>query len=182
MRFVLAAGLSLLQSVTVAPCDAQANVPVRELAPIEATSVEPFANIFGVRALPNGEVLVNDALRRQVVVLDGRLQLARVVLDSSGHDTQSYGPRAAPTIPYRGDSTLFVDVIGRSLLVIDGSGKIARVMAAPNPRDLDALYFSPASADADGNLIYMPSIVRYASANGVLPPAPGLKCNCSRQL
>lgn len=150
----------------------QQRVPIRELAPIEAASTEAFANIFGVRAIANGEVLVNDALRRQVVVLDRNLALARVVLDSSGKGPQLYGPRSAPTIPYLGDSTLFVDVVGRSLVVIDGHGNVARVMAAPNQRDLDFLYYSPALADADGNLVYQPIMARFAKPDGTFPPPP----------
>lgn len=154
------------------PLGAQKTIAMRELAPIEARSSEPFANVFGVRPIANGEVLVNDAIRRRVVVLDRNLSFVRVVLDSSGPGSQLYGPRAAPTIQYLGDSTLFVDVVGRSLVVIDGHGKVVRVMAAPNQRDLDYLYYSPALADAEGNLVYQPIMVRFATPDGKFPPPP----------
>ena len=75
---------------------AQSTVPVRELSAAEATSTKSFGNLFNVRALPNGRLLVNDGVRRELVVLDQCLSGARIVVDSVADGKQGYGPRAAP--------------------------------------------------------------------------------------
>ena len=134
---------------------AQPAVPVRELGPVEAISTEPFKNVFGVRTLRDGQLLVNDGTRRQLIILNSRLELVRVLLDSAAVDGRSYGPRATTIIPFLGDSTLFVDGPGLSLLVIDPNGQFARVMAAPKARDLPILTYSRSGSDARGNLVYV---------------------------
>jgi hypothetical protein len=99
-------------------------------------------------------VLVNDAGRRRLVLLDKSLGNATVVIDSTAGAANSYGPRAAPLIGYLGDSSLFVDIASTSLLVIDPAGKVARVMSAPKPQDLRFLGNSPAYVDNKGRLLY----------------------------
>ncbi len=136
----------------------QSSVPIRELGPVEAASSEPFRNIFGVREVQAGKLVVNDGVRRQLVLLDDRLQLERVLLDSASSGDRSYGPRASPTIPYLGDSTLFVDGAALTLLVLDGNGKVVRVMSAPSARDLRMLAYATSATDAQGNLIYVGSV------------------------
>ena len=161
--------LGLIGVTAERPVLAQRAIPIRELSAAEVTSVEPFQNIFGVRALRDGQLLVNDGLRRQLIVLDKQLQLARVLLDSANAEGKSYGRRASTIIPYLGDSTLFVDGPGLSLMVIDPNGQFARVMAAPNSRDLPILTYSPSGVDAKGNLIYPGN----RSTNSYAPVVPG---------
>ena len=155
-------------STALAPVLAQAQAPVRvqELAPPDAISSQSFGTVFGIRQLAGGKVLVNDGLRRQVVILDAALGNAKLVMDSVAVGAQSYGPRAAPLIPYVADSTLFVDVTSQSLLVIDPQGRIVRVMAAPQPGDLRLLASSASGVDARGNLIYRGAVPRAAPASG----------------
>ncbi|MEP6762839.1 MAG: hypothetical protein ABJB66_00950 [Gemmatimonadaceae bacterium] len=150
---------------------AQAAVPIRELATVDAKTTQAFGNIFNVRQLSGGRVLVNDGTRRQLVVLDGALSNPTVLIDSATIGGQSYGPRAAPLIPYLADSTLFVDGQSLSLLVIDPSGKIAHVMSAPKSSDLNSLAGSNSGVDARGNLIYRAGINIQRMMSG--PPTPG---------
>ncbi len=156
---------------------AQRAVPIRELAPIDAKSSTYFGNIFGVRQLAGGGVLVNDGVRRQLVVLDNTLGNPTVVVDSVAVGGQGYGPRAQPLIPYLADSSLFVDGTSLSLLVIDPTGKIAHVMSAPRPNDLRNLAGGASGVDAKGNLIYRGGLqvaVRAGSAANSSPTAaPG---------
>ena len=49
--------------------------------------------------------MINDGLRRQLVVLDGNLANPKVLVDSVAEGGQSYGPRPSPFIPYLADST-----------------------------------------------------------------------------
>ena len=149
--FSLLVAVSMTASATMA---AQAVVPIRELSAADAKTSEQFGSIFGVRQLAGGKVLVNDGTRRQLVVLDANFLRRTVLVDSVAEGGQSYGPRAAPLIPYLADSSLFVDGASLSLLVIDPNGKIAHVMSAPKPSDLRSLASSASGVDAQGNLIY----------------------------
>ena len=128
--------------------------PVRELQSIIVRSTETFSNIFGIRQLPDGRVLLNDGVRRQLLLLDRNLSHPVVLLDSTSDGAHSYGVMAAPIIPYVGDSTLFVDGASRSLLVIDPLGRVVRTMAAPQPADLRRLLYVQSFADSHGNLSY----------------------------
>jgi hypothetical protein len=133
---------------------AQQAVPVRDLAPVDAKSSTSFGNIFGVRPLTGGKVLVNDGIRRQLTVLDADLSHPNVIIDSTAGTSNSYGPRSAPLIPYLADSSLFVDGASLSLLVIDPRGQVARVMSAPKPGDLTFLGAGASGVDNKGRLIY----------------------------
>lgn len=131
---------------------AQAPIPVRELSAPDAKSAMTFANIFTIRAVANGSVLVNDGLRHQIVLLDSNLLHPRAVLDSVAAGSNSYGTRAAPLIQYVGDSTLFADIASSSLLVLDASGKAVRIMAAPSANVVSWLTASTSGIDNKGNL------------------------------
>ncbi len=149
---LIATGIALV--FVAKPVLAQLKVPVMALAPSSAKTVESFGAILGVRQLPSGALLVNDAGRRQLVLLDKSFAKSTVVIDSAAGATNSYGPRPAPLIAYLGDSSLFVDAASLSLLVIDPNGKVSRVMAAPKPGDLRFLGGSQAYVDDRGRLLY----------------------------
>lgn len=157
--FVIAALLS-------SPLAAQPAIPIREMAAPEARTLDTFGFIFGVRPLEGGKVLVNDGLRRQLVVLDEKFATRTISIDSVSTGGQSYGPRATPLIPYLADSSLFVDGPSLTLLVLDPKGKFTRVMSAPKPGDLSSLASSAAGVDAKGNLVYRGRFVIAPSMNG----------------
>ena len=132
-------------------------VAIRPLGAVVATASDSLGIVSGVRALPGGRVLVNDALRRRVLMLDASLANATVVVDSASGAVNSYGPRGGGLIPFRGDSTLFVDPASLSMLVIDPAGTVARVMSVPRSDDAGALASGIAGApgfDAQGRLVY----------------------------
>jgi hypothetical protein len=133
-----------------------AKIPIRPLPAPTATSTETVRSLAAVRHLANGNVLVNDQAGRRVLLLDSTLKLIGVVADSTSNTQSAYGPRPGGLIAYRGDSTLFVDPASLSMLVIDPAGKIARVMAAPRPNDVQFLagVLGTPGFDAKGRLIY----------------------------
>ncbi|MEO7714454.1 MAG: hypothetical protein ABIV10_16195 [Gemmatimonadaceae bacterium] len=134
-----------------------AKIPVRPLPAPSATSTETVRSLAAVRQLPNGNLLVNDQVGRRVLLMDSTLVLLGVVADSTSSTASAYGPRGGGLIAYRGDSTLFVDPASLSMLVIDPAGKIARVMAAPRPNDVQFLTGGPFGTpgfDARGRLVY----------------------------
>ncbi|MEO7996620.1 MAG: hypothetical protein ABI852_04200 [Gemmatimonadaceae bacterium] len=152
-------GSALRSIYTIAVCSlpiaaGAQTIPIRELAAPNARTTESFGNIFGVRPLSGGKVLVNDGVRRQLIILDEKFATRTIAIDSVTTGGQSYGPRASPLIPYLADSTFFVDGASLTLLVIDPNGKIARVMSAPKPGDVSALASGASGVDAKGNLVY----------------------------
>lgn len=173
MRKTLFSLCTLGALVTAVPAQAQQAVPVRELSEVDAKSSGHFGAIFNLRQLPNGKVLINDAVRRQVVMLDDKLSNPIVVIDSVSEGSNSYGPRAAPLIPYLSDSTLFVDGTSLSLLVIDPFGKVAHVMSAPKPQDLRFLAGGASGVDGQGNLVYRGAMVVQAGRGAGPAPAGG---------
>ncbi|MEO7360389.1 MAG: hypothetical protein ABI120_08665, partial [Gemmatimonadaceae bacterium] len=133
---------------------AQTPTVVREVAAPSATSTHPFQFIFTVRETSGGRVLVNDPYRHQLILLDANLSNASVAIDSSNPGGQSYGDFPSPNIKWLGDSSLHMDAPSRSLLVLDGSGKVIRTMAPPKQSDFGRLFSDQSGLDASGNILY----------------------------
>lgn len=167
---------ALVAMAPVTGIHAQSAVPVRELNKPDAISTARFGNILAARVLPNGSVIVNDGGRRQVLLLNSTLGSSAVVIDSSGTNVQTYGSHATAIIPYVSDSLLFVDTQALSLVVIDPSGKIARVMAPPNKQAMQYLWRYPAGFDSKGRFIFRSQFAeKYVPAktgSGIMPVFP----------
>jgi hypothetical protein len=164
--------------VAITNINAQAatqKIPTRSLGAIVSKSTDSLGSQIVVRALSNGAVMVNDVMRRRVLLFEPSLSKFTVVIDS-GSTTGSAMAAAVPSaqlIRYDADSTLYVDVATQALLVIDASGKVARVMALPRPTDaiyLSAAAFGPAWVDPKGHLIY-----RGMRPPKITAPEPGSK-------
>jgi hypothetical protein len=126
--------LSAAALLTASGAVAQQQPPIRPLGSVIATSTETFGpNVF-VRHVKNG-VLVNDVAGRRVLMFDPALTTFSVVADSTPATASAYSGRTGNLIPYRGDSSLFIDAQSTSMLVIDESGKVGRVMAIPRAQD-----------------------------------------------
>lgn len=149
--------------------------PVRPLGAVVARAAEPLGALAAVRALPGGRLLVNDAARRRVLLFDSTLATFTVVADSTSATGNAYGGRMAGLIPYRGDSTLFVDPQSLSMLVIDPAGKLGRTLSVPRPDDalaLTGLAFGTPGFDARGRLVYRPMPRPRMNAGSGPMPAP----------
>ena len=135
---------------------AQQRPAIRQLGSITAKSAETFAAVAGIRALSNGTVLVNDVSGRRVLLFDSQLAKFSIVADSTSATANAYGGRVGSLVAYRGDSSIFVDPASVSMLVIDGSGKIARVMAIPRAEDAAMIGGALGNSvfDAAGRLVY----------------------------
>jgi hypothetical protein len=136
---------------------AQSLPPVRPIGETVARSTEPMGAASQVISLPGGRVLVNDILKRRVLMFDSAFTQATVVADSTASTANAYGNRGGGLLPYRGDSALFIDPSSMSMLVINPDGKISRVMAAPRPQDVNFLIGGPngnPGFDAKGRLVY----------------------------
>ena len=130
--------------------------PVRRLGAAVATS-DALGAVAAVQALPGGKLLVNDPSRRQLLLLDSTMKMIGVVADTTPATKSAYGTRGGGLLPFRGDSALFVDPASLSMLVIDPTGKIARIMATPRANDVIFLLGGPQGNpgfDAKGRLVY----------------------------
>ncbi len=151
---------------------------VRPLGAVVATSKDLLSGVNAVRQLPNGRVLVSDIAGRKVVMLDATLGLLNVVADTTAATGNAFSGRMAGIVPYRGDSTLFVDPQSLSMLMIDPAGRIGRVLSVPRAEDamgLTGMQGMP-GLDPQGRLIYRGALqfMRRAPQPGqpFAPPTP----------
>jgi hypothetical protein len=131
--------------------------PIKPLGAVFAKSKELLGSVSAVRSLPNGKVLVNDISGRKVVLFDSTLSTSTLVADTTSATANAYSSRAGGLVKWKGDSTLFVDPLSLSMLVIDGKGNITRVMSARRANDVNLLIGGPngtPGTDAQGRLIY----------------------------
>ena len=146
-----------IATISARLCLAQSLPPIRQLGPVTAVTKDSLGAISSIRHLPNGRVLVNDIIRRRVVMFDSTLATMTVVADTTSATANAYGTRPGGLIAYRADSTLFVDPASLSMLLIDPNGKIARVMSAPRAQDVGFLVGGPfgnPGFDPNGKLVY----------------------------
>src|SRR5262249_42784535 len=73
--------------------------PGRLIAAPDASTKPVLSIAAAVRQLPNGGVLVNDILKRQLVLFDNTLTNATIVADSVSGGANSYGVRPGGIIP-----------------------------------------------------------------------------------
>jgi hypothetical protein len=110
-------------------------IPIVNVTPALARTNGTFGAVLGLRELSDGRLLVNDAGRRQLEILDPSLATATVVLDSAAGTSSSYGPRPRQIVRYRSDSTLFIQGAMEPVLVLDGTGHVAHALALPTYED-----------------------------------------------
>ncbi len=167
-----------------APCTTRAQpkvIPLRTLAPT-VTSTEEFTAPAGIRALPDGRVVVLDIRERQLVVLDANLANAKP-LSRTGSGP---GEFQAPLFLIRtiGDSLLLGDMGHQRLLVIDPSGKMAgqkRVGNGPVSMASQAIYTGTPVSDPRGRIVYQSTNAKVSSGMQVTTDstAPILRLNLS---
>jgi len=150
--------------------------PVRRIESAQAISTESLGAITNIRHLPDGRVLLNDGTRRRLLMLDSTLTLVSVVLDSLTEVQNAYGTRAGTIIPYRGDSTVFIDPATLAMLVLDASGTITRVRAVPRAQDINFItnptfQFGVPGFDRAGRLIHR---INATTTPPAVAPPPGM--------
>ena len=180
IRLLTAFALAL--SPTLAQAQAQ-NEPSRQAPPgpaiqriatASAVSTEQLGAIQGVRELPDGRVLVNDGVRRRLLLMDTTMNTVEVVLDSLSEIANTYGTRPGALIPFRGDTTLFVDPASFAVVVLDPKGQMTRVRSVWRVQDVP--WFTNVSGtfgfpapDTRGRIIYR--VPARAAPPKVAPPS-----------
>lgn len=169
---MLIRSLALIAAVTSAAAAQTSDLPpIRRPGATVASTPKSFRAISVIRVLPGGKLLVNDVGARRLLLTDTTLMPGAAVLDSGSSTGYEYGARGGGLIAYRGDSTLFVDVVAPSMYLIDPSGKIIRTMSVPAPRDAGWMVQSEVSgswpgSDALGRLIYRGQTPRNPNSPG----------------
>ncbi len=167
--------VAAVAAVLAGTAGAQSLPPIHTLGGVLATSVDSLGAVVpSVRALPGGGVLVNDVLDRRLILFDSTLHQTKIVADSTPSTANAYGGRIGGLLAYRGDSSLFVDPASMSMLVVDASGKIARIMSMPRSQDAGFLGAGSAAFDPSGKLVYRgmlrPEMPRRTPDGGFMPP------------
>lgn len=147
----------------------------RPLGPVVATSTATVSSVNAIRTLPGGRVLVNDVVGRQVVLFDSTLASPQVVADTTPATGNAYAGRFGGLVPYRADSTLFVDPQSLSMLVIDPQGKLGRTMSVPSTQEAAFIAGagSPSGFDPQGRIIYRGMNMPRFGPRGPGGPQPG---------
>ncbi len=157
-KFIAVGALSLTVSkVAVAQDSSASQVPVKEVGPIEARTTHALNGVSMMRSFPDGSVIVNDGQRRQLLRFDASLSNVTVLADTAAGATLPYGQRSAGLLRYNGDSTILIDPSTMAFVVLDGQGKVARVIAAPRPYDVNLLASANLGShafDSKGRLVY----------------------------
>ena len=174
MKRIVLLGLLALGSTSAL---SQQSITPRPLGAAKATSKEVLGSATLARHLPNGSVIVNDASRRRLLLLDSTLQGFAVIADSTSGAVNGYGQRPGALIPYVADSTLYLDVTAGSFLVIDPAGKVVRVMSPPRPSDNNFLANTNSGFpgfDAKGRMVYRSNYPRQLQQlrDGSVQPSP----------
>jgi hypothetical protein len=135
---------------------AQKAPPIRQIGRLERVTTDSLGSVRLAIPMQHGSVLVHDGKNRRVLLFDSTLAHALVVADTTDKTNSAYGRSLGELIPYRGDSALFVDVGGLSMMVIDPSGKLGRVMAIPRADDAQRMLdvFGLPGFDGSGRIIY----------------------------
>ncbi len=113
----------LLSTVPPIVAFAQPGPAVRPRGPIVAHSALSFGAVSQIVPLSGGRLLVADATKRILLMLDSSLGNARVVLDSVAGRQNSFTVRSF-LLSYRGDSALFFDNAPGVFVVIDPDGRL----------------------------------------------------------
>nr|MDQ2668054.1 hypothetical protein [Gemmatimonadota bacterium] len=171
-----ACALLFVATTAAAQTSTTPKIPIRQLPAAAATSTDSIGSVAAVRQLPNGNVLLNDQARRRIVLLDPSMKVIGLIADSTSTTNNAYGVRPGGMITYRGDSTLFIDPAGLSMLVLDPTGKIIRTMAAPRANDVNFLIGGASGNpgfDTDGRLVYRTMDFGFGRGRGA-GPQPGV--------
>src|SRR6266571_2957862 len=89
----------LLLAAAISTSIAQEPVTTRRLGPTVAGSKELIGGVWGVRQLRDGRVLVNDPVKRRLVVFDSTLAGITVLADSTSGGANSHGSQPGALIP-----------------------------------------------------------------------------------
>jgi hypothetical protein len=168
--------LAVMLCACPAPLLAQVGPAVQQIATASSVSKDRIGAIANVRELADGRVLVNDVSRRKLLLMDSTLNTIAVVLDSASEFANAYGPQPGTLLPYRADTTFFLDMASYAMLVLDPNARVTRVRAVWRTQDMQYLTQfgsggNTPGPDARGRMVYR---ITAQPAPPVVRPPPGV--------
>src|SRR4051812_28794064 len=144
--------------------------PIRNLgAPIASTPRDSLMSAVIARVLSDGRVIMNDSPRKRYVMFDSTLGNMRILLAAATQGAE-YPAGGAAMYPYLGDTTVISDIAAVSFLFMDPNGKVARIAAHPQPKEIPQLHpvLGGVAFDAQGRMYFRgaPQVIR--SSEGAL--------------
>lgn len=154
--------LMLCATILAALPAAAQQVPTRALTAPDAQFEQPFDAVLAIRELASGKVLVTDLGPKTLLLAD----LATGEQVTVGRNGQGPGEYQFPgeLFPFRGDSVLLVDRVGRRVLVVSPEGKLGR--SIPFPEGLSGLP-DARGADRQGRIYFQGSPFRGEPGGGM---------------
>jgi hypothetical protein len=144
-------------------------IPIRQLTPAVATDSGVLSSVWGINALPGNRLMVNDFIRKRVIIFDETLKRFTTVMDSAAGAPANYSTSISPgLVPYFGDSTLLVDRSSTAFLVVAPNGKLGGILSPPKASDIYAM--STALLDAKGRLLFRGFRRAAPGGRGAAPP------------
>lgn len=146
-RMRRAAALALIPFVG-ALAQQPAKIPLRQVRTLASTDSGVIDNVYALRPMSDGHVIVNDALKHRLVLLDPDLKTYKVLADTSGNAPNKFGNGSGGLLYFPGDSVAFVDRASLALVVVDAQGNFGRVTTPP--KQSDNVYFSGSTYGVPG--------------------------------
>ena len=134
---------------------------VRRLNPIRIEAHAQFMTVSGVREMKNGQLLVTDAMKPAIYLIDPKSGTARV-LGSAGADSGQY-VQPGGVYAGRGDTSFVLDRGQARITIVSPSGTLAGVRSIKR-----AGVTSSSSADVDYQRVDSRGLAYFAERNGRL--------------
>jgi hypothetical protein len=161
-------------STSPVSASAQSKIPIRQLAPIEATTTETFVQPqLKAWQWDDGHIVVASGTRAgRALLYDQNLSLVRVLADSS-LTPMSPSFSAFVAVQYSHDTTAVADAANSAMLLLDRDGKQVRIMALPHATDMTNIKTGQFPLFVDkGRLVYLTAYFRPPAAPADAPTAP----------
>jgi hypothetical protein len=152
-RFWLGTAVStLLCSAGVASAQsARSAIPVRTLTPAVSTDSGLIKSLGALYVLSDGHVLVLD--RWRMTLFDSTLRRYRVLADTAADAPVKLSIHGVGLVPFRRDSSVYVDLKAGTLTVVAPDGTFGRTIAPPVGNDIGRLLRAK-GFDPKGRIVY----------------------------
>jgi hypothetical protein len=136
----------------------------------ESEFPEAFGMVSGIREMPDGRLMVTDALGQMLMWVD----MDAGTMDQIGREGQGPEEYRTPDALYAlpGDSTLLVDLGNGRLTVLDSHGRFGRTMPIGRQVDGNMLVTLPRGVDGRGRIYFQPMGMMMRRRGGSGLPQP----------
>lgn len=153
---VTAAAICAVTPLANAAAQNLAAVPLFRTSLIANSDSGLLGNVIKLHILSDGGMIVVDASKRRVIILDSTLKKSKIVA-GAGAGTPPYGMGQGGLVSYVGDSAAFIDQSSQALITVGKNGTFGRIAALPRPTDmrfLTAVGYGNPGFDTKGRLFY----------------------------